>query len=130
MALQFEARKVALKQDRTGFILTLAMHPDEVPEEILRDFVGTRYACAVVRIQDDESPTQYNNRVQKAGMLCRDPDFQEFLLCDNETDAAHMLCKRCGIESRTELHGNSQAKNKFDELINEYEQMKVTDDPF
>ena len=75
MALQFEARKVALKQDRTGFVLTLSMHPDEVPEEILRDFVGTRYGCALVRIQDDESATPYNNRVQKAGMLCRSPNF-------------------------------------------------------
>ena len=130
MALQFEARKVALKQDRTGFILTLAMHPDEVPEEILRDFVGTRYACAVVRIQDDESPTQYDNRVQNAGMLCRDPDFQEFLLCDNETDAAHMLCKRCGIESRTELHGNFEGKARFDTLVDQYEKTKVIDDPF
>ena len=130
MALQFEARKVALKQDRTGFILTLAMHPDEVPEEILRDFVGTRYACAVVRIQDDESPTQYDNRVQKAGMLCRNPDFQEFLLCDNETDAAHMLCKRCGIESRTELHGNFEGKARFDTLVEQYEKTKVIDDPF
>lgn len=124
MALQFEARKVALKQDRTGFILTLALHPDEVPEEILRDFVGARYACAVVRIQDDESPTQYANRVAKAGMLCRDPDFQEFMLCDNETDAAHILCKRCGIDSRTELHGNETAKVKFDALVNAYEKRK------
>lgn len=130
MALQFEARKVALKQDRTGFILTLSLHPDEVPEEILRDFVGARYACAVVRIQDDESPTQYDNRVQKAGMLCRDPDFQEFLLCDNETDAIHLLCKRCGILSRTELHGNPEAKAKFDVLVNAYEKTKVIDDPF
>ena len=31
MALQFEARKVALKQDRTGFILTLSLHPDAHP---------------------------------------------------------------------------------------------------
>ena len=130
MALQFEARKVALKQDRTGFILTLAMHPDEVPEEILRDFVGTRYACAVVRIQDDESPTQYSNRVAEAGMLCRNPAFQEFLLCDNETDAAHMLCKRCGIESRTELHGNFEGKARFDTLVDQYEKTKVIDDPF
>ena len=130
MALQFEARKVALKQDRTGFILTLSLHPDEVPEEILRDFVGARYACALVRIQDDESPTQYSNRVAKAGMLCRDPDFQEFMLCDNETDAAHILCKRCGIDSRTELHGNETAKVKFDALVNAYEKKKVTDDPF
>jgi hypothetical protein len=130
MALQFEARKVALKQDRTGFILTLALHPDEVPEEILRDFVGARYACAVVRIQDDESPTPYDNRVQKAGMLCRDPAFQDFLSCDNEIDATHMLAKRCGIESRTELHGNSGAKAKFDTLLYEYEKTKVIDDPF
>jgi hypothetical protein len=130
MALQFEARKVALKQDRTGFILTLALHPDEVPEEILRDFVGARYACAVVRIQDDESPTQYSNRVAKAGMLCRDPDFQEFLLCDNELDATHMLCKRCGIESRTELHGNTSAIAKFDVLLREFESVRKTDDPF
>jgi len=129
MALQFEARKVALKQDRTGFILTLALHPDEVPEEILRDFVGARYACAVVRIQDDESPTPYDNRVAKAGMLCRDLSFQEFLLCDNETDATHMLCKRCGIESRTELHGKAEAKAKFDALLDEYTKVQ-NEDPF
>ena len=130
MALQFEARKVALKQDRTGFILTLSLHPDEVPVEILRDFVGARYACAVVRINDDESPMQYDNRVAKAGMLCRDPDFQEFLLCDNEIDATHLLCKRCGIESRTELHGNVDARYKFDVLVHEFESIRKTDDPF
>lgn len=130
MALQFEARKIALKQDRTGFILTLALHPDEAPEEILRDFVGSRYACALVRIQDDESPTEYSNRVAKAGMLCRDPDFQEFLLCDNETDAAHLLCKRCGIESRTELHGNVDARYKFDVLLSEFELIRKNNDPF
>jgi hypothetical protein len=130
MALQFEARKIALKQDRTGFILTLALHPDEAPEEILRDFVGARYACALVRIQDDESPTQYSNRVAEAGMLCRDPDFQEFLMCDNESDAAHMLCKRCGIESRTELHGNANSKRLFDLLVHEFKYVRKTNDPF
>lgn len=121
MALQFEARKVALKQDRTGYILTLSLHPDEVPEAILRDFVGTRYACAIVRIQDDETPTQYNNRVQKAGMLCKTKVFQVFLETESEDEAAHELCKRCGIESRTELHGNAKAQALFDALIKEYE---------
>jgi hypothetical protein len=89
MALQFEARKVALKQDRTGFVLTLAIHPDECPEEILRDFVGARYGCALVRIQDDESATPYSNRVQKAGMLCKEPNFQDFLQTGNEGAAAY-----------------------------------------
>lgn len=121
MALQFEARKVALKQDRTGYILTLSLHPDEVPEEILRDFVGTRYACAVVRIQDDESPTEYNNRVQKAGMLCKNRVFQDFLEAESEDEAAHELCKRCGITSRTEFHGNPKAQALFDALVKEYE---------
>jgi hypothetical protein len=129
MPMQFECRKVALKQDRTGFVLTLAIHPDETPEELLRDFVGARYACVMVRLQDDESATVYDNRVQKAGMLCRNPDFQEYLMCDNETDAAHMLCKRCGIQSRTELHGNIDAKVKFDALVHEFES-GTTNDPF
>ena len=130
MALQFEARKVALKQDRTGFVLTLAIHPDECPEEILRDFVGARYGCAVVRIQDDESATQYSNRVKKAGMLCRENPFQEFLKMNNESEAAIELCKRCGIDSRTELHGNEVAKQLFDDLVKEYEEHRFPDDPF
>jgi hypothetical protein len=130
MALQFEARKVALKQDRTGFVLTLAIHPDECPEEILRDFVGARYGCAMVRIEDDESATQYNNRVQKAGMLCKELGFQDFLMTGNEGAAAYELCKRCGIESRTELHGNEIAKQLFDDLVKEYEGSKGPDDPF
>ena len=130
MALQFEARKVALKQDRTGFVLTLAIHPDEVPEELLRDFVGSRYACAVVRILDDESATPYQNRTKKAGMLCREERFQEFLECPDESSAADELCKRLGIESRTELHGNAVAKNLFDDLVKEYESWRYPDDPF
>lgn len=122
MALQFEARKVALKQDRTGFVLTLSLHPDEVPEEILRDFVGTRYACAIVRIQDDETATEYNNRVKRAGMLCKNKGFQNFLETESEGDAAEELCTRCGITSRTELHGNSKAQAAFDALIKTYEE--------
>ena len=133
MPLQFEARKVALKQDRTGYILTLSLHPDEVPEEILRDFVGTRYACAVVRIQDDESPTPYTNRVQKAGMLCRDSRFQEFIASrlvghsvdENQTAAA--LCKQCGITSRSELNGNAKAQEAFDAIIMDYENWSKDD---
>jgi hypothetical protein len=125
MALQFEARKVALKQDRTGFVLTLAIHPDECPEEILRDFVGARYGCALVRIQDDESATPYSNRVQKAAMLCKDSKFQDYLGVDNEDLAAEVLCKHCGIESRTELHGNAKAQQVFDALIDRFNDQEV-----
>lgn len=135
MALQFESRKVALKQDRTGFVLTLSIHPDEIPVELLRDFVGARYACALVRIQDDESPTEYNNRVQKAGMLCRDRSFQVFLYemkvtnKKDEDSAANAVCDYCQISSRSELNGNREAQMRFDLLIKEYESWNKND-PF
>ena len=127
MALQFEARKVALKQDRTGFVLTLCIHPDEIPEELLRDFVGARYGCALVRIQDDESATEYNNRVRDAAILCKQEAFQTFLATDSEDEAAAELCRRCGIDSRSELNGNRRAQEAFDALVKEYND---ANDPF
>jgi len=127
MALQFEGRKVALKQDRTGFVLTLCIHPDEIPEELLRDFVGARYGCALVRIQDDESATPYNNRVQYAALLCKKEAFQSFLSTESEDEAAAELCKRCGMDSRAELNGNRRAQELFDELVKEYND---ANDPF
>ena len=130
MPLQFEARKVALKQDRTGFILTLGLHPDEIPEELLRDFVGSRYACVLVRIQDDEMPMQYDNRVQRAGMLCRNTEFQDFLGQSGEDECANELCRRLSIGSRTELNGDRKAKMKFDVLLEEYEAWRSNNDPF
>lgn len=129
-ALQFECVKVALKQDRTGFILTVSIHPDEIPEELVRDFVGARYGVAMVRINDDETPIPYNNRVKKAGMLCRDTGFQLWLRRENglnvytEDEAVKELYRICKIQSRTELNGNKDAQNQFDEMVNEYERWK------
>lgn len=135
MALQFEARKVAMKQDRTGFVLTLSIHPDELPEELMRDFVGARYGCALVRIQDDESPTPYVNRVQKAGMLCRNPAFQEFIAerihrSVDEDNAAEWLCKQCGITSRSELNGNKKAQEMFDAIAIDFDNWSPNADSF
>jgi len=127
VALQFEARKVALKQDRTGYVLTLSVHPDEIPDELLRDFVGARYGCALVRINDDESPVTYENRVQKAAILCKEELFQRFMGCKTEDEAAETMCVSLGIQSRTELHGNKQAQTKFDKLLKDYED---SNDPF
>ena len=69
--LEFEAKKIALKQDSNGFVLTLAVHPDEAPEELLRDFVGARYVVVMVRILDDETKLLYKNRVSQAAVCVR-----------------------------------------------------------
>jgi hypothetical protein len=134
-ALQFECRKVALKQDRTGYVLTVVIHPDEIPEELLRDFVGSRYGVAMVRIADDESAVPYQNRVMQAGMLCRTREFQFWLketkLLEriSEDEAINALYKLCGITSRTELNGNADAQQKFDEMVNDYDRWKKAE-PF
>lgn len=135
-ALQFEALKVALKQDATGYVLTIKIHPDEIPEELLRDFVGARYGVAMVRINDDETPMQVRNRVQKAGMLCRENWFHKFLSENYDIDhpteakATRFLYDVCGIKSRTELNGNAQAQECFDNLVQEYEEWSNKNDPF
>lgn len=121
MPMQFEARKVALKQDRTGFVLTMSVHPDEFPSELLRDFVGARYACVMVRINDDETPVVYKNRVQQAGMLCKNTNFQKFMNTKGEDATVKALCDRLGVDSRTELNGNSLAQSLFDDLMAEFE---------
>lgn len=134
-ALQFECRKVALKQDRTGYVLTVVIHPDEIPEELLRDFVGSRYGVAMVRIADDESAVPYQNRVMQAGMLCRTREFQYWLketkLLEriSEDEAINALYKLCVINSRTELNGNADAQKKFDEMVNDYDRWKKAE-PF
>jgi hypothetical protein len=133
-ALQFEAIKVALKQDASGFVLTLKIHPDELPEEVLRDFVGARYALAMVRINEDETPRQYENRVKKAGILCRDVRFRKWIesvegqSCEDEGRAVAWLHYACLIKSRTELNGNKMAQKAFDQIVEKYEREK--DEPF
>jgi hypothetical protein len=135
-ALQFEAVKVALKQDRTGFVLTLNLHPDEIPEELIRDFVGTRYGVAMVRINDDETVAHYENRVKRAGMLCRDREFQYWLNSTgkiatvSEEDSVAYLYERCSIKTRSELNGNPQAKKEFDKMVDEYDSWKNDSEPF
>ena len=134
-ALQFEALKVALKQDATGYVLTVKIHPDEIPEELLRDFVGARYMVAMARINDDEEPVPVKNRVQKAAILCKDRNFQNYIeflygLPKNEKAAVDFIYDVCSIKSRTELNGNHNAQQQFDQMVKEFEEWRDKDVPF
>lgn len=136
MAFSFECVKVALKQDRTGFVLTLSIHPDEIPEDLMRDYVGSRYGCALVRINDDETVTQKLSLPQEAGILCKNPDFQTWLKEKwgldkvDESIATEFIYQECGIKSRTELNGNIKAIAKFNNLRIEYGRRIQKTDPF
>jgi hypothetical protein len=133
----FEAVKVALKQDKTGFILTLSIHPDDLPEEVIRDFVGARYQVVMVRLNADERPMnreqEYaHDATRTAGMLCRELAFHKFLydgghiFMANEEEATDWLKNYLGVESRTEIKDNQQAQQKLRGLYQEFQSWKTT----
>lgn len=129
---QFEAVKLAVKQDKEGFVLTLRMHPDEVPEEILRDFVGSRYQVVMVRLNGTDQPLDRQKEFEKdrslklAHSLCKNKDFWEFLQDDgqifdaSEEEAANWLREYAGISSRSEFQTNEKARQMLDTIYREF----------
>lgn len=131
----FEAVKVALKQDKTGYVLTMSIHPDDVPNEILRDFVGSRYQVVMVRLNQNEQPMDRErdiplNPVQLAGVLCRDVDFLEYLFTVDKIDvpseeaATAWLRSALGVMSRSELKHNTEAVKRLLQINEEFRAWK------
>lgn len=126
--IQFESIKAGLKQSKDGYVLTLAVHPDELPDALMRDFVGSRYVVVMVRLGDDEQPMNREGEfpgdtaVKMAGILCRDKEFwdwlhgKEWLMEKNEKACTEWLCSYLDIESRKELKTNEEARDLFNRL--------------
>ena len=53
-AVHFEAVKTSMSQSKTGTILRLAIHPNEVPPSLHTDWVGSRYMVALVKLDDHD----------------------------------------------------------------------------
>jgi len=132
--LQFEAVKVALKQDKTGYVLTLSMHPDDIPEELLRDFVGARYQVVMVRLNQSEAPMdrqeefEGDRAMRIAGMMCKDPKFWKYLYADEQIfdedmeQATEWVRNYLNVESRADLKTNREAQILLDRLHREYQE--------
>ena len=130
--IQFEGVKTAIRQTKDGYSLTLAVHPDELPGDLMRDFVGSRYMVVMVRIGDNEQPLNRelefpgDHAVKMAGMICRDPDFWAWLeskfdvIVDSEKDCATWLSDFLNIQSRKELKENEEVRNVFNKLRQEF----------
>jgi hypothetical protein len=135
--IQFEGRKIAMKQDRTGYVLTLSVHPDELPEMLVRDFVGARYQIVMVRLTDDDTPMvreqEYPSKdlVRLAGVLCRDPLFHAFLVEtgqvfeEDEDTATAWLRMELNIHTRAELKTNQTAATQFRYIHQEFQAWKA-----
>lgn len=130
-ALSFEAVKVSLRQDRNGFNLVLSVHPSDIPDELVRSWVGARYQVALVQIGDDERPipidkpkqishTEGEASLALAGELCRTPGFQEWLGMPDEDETAQQLRLMLGIKSRKELLTDESAQTALKRLFKAY----------
>ena len=132
---QFEGKKIALKQTKDGIVMSLAIHPDDIPEELIRDFVGSRYMVVMVRLADTEEPMNRGDfeaaqAVKQAGMICRDPKFWEYLAEDgqlfeqNENACVEWLTSFLEINSRADLKTNTDARVTFNILLSEFKEWK------
>ena len=133
--LQFEAVKIAMKQDKEGYVLTLRVHPDEVPDALFRDFVGARYQTVMVRLGENDRPMDRDDvlardLVRLAGIVCREEQFAQWLYDQNlirhkEGNAAiEWLRAELDIQSRAELKENARARSRFIQINNEYQAWK------
>lgn len=133
--LNFESVKIAMKQDKEGYVLTLRVHPDEVPSALFRDFVGARYQTVMVRLDENDKPMNREevlsrDLIRLAGIVCREPEFAEFLeqnylLEDKSQESVvEWLRAELDISSRAELKENAKARGRFIALNNEYQQWK------
>lgn len=134
--LQFESIKVALKQNKDGYILTLCVHPDDIPDELIRDYVGAHYQVVMVRLNQDNMPMdrekefEADRAVKYAAILCKDESFWEFLNDSgeifecNEKEATAWMRTYLDIKSRSELKTNVEARKKLDNLTKDYAKWK------
>ena len=133
--LQFEAVKMALKQNKDGYVLTMNVHPDEVPDELLRDFVGARYQVVMVRLADDNTALDRrefdgHRALRLAGVLCREVEFWRFLFETDEIfepteeQTTNWLRGYLGIKSRAELKVNAEARDRLSKINKEYLEWK------
>ena len=136
---QFEAVKVGIKQDNSGYILTLRIHPDDLDERIMRDFVGARYMTVMVRLNEEEKPMNREQELAKdmvriSGMLCRDAEFWQFLQESgqitekSERDTTQWLKNYLNVASRADISKNQQAVEKMLGIKQEFVSWKSRSD--
>lgn len=133
IAINFEAVKIAMTQDKNGLILKLAIHPSDAPQDLVVAPVGTRYMIAAVMLNDQDEPVkgvkkrEADSVISISGALCRNPRFQDWLEAtglaadSSEKSAVEAVREFCGIKSRSEFSTNENARNKFMAMREQFE---------
>jgi len=136
LALNFEAVKVSMSQDKNGTNLRLCIHPDDVPQELHQHWVGSRYMVAMVKLTDEDEPELSEDQIRKqrlfksAIMVCKEESFWSYMsdtnpfslgsLINSEEGCAKHLRDRLGISSRSDLKKDNDALKKFENILLDY----------
>lgn len=131
--IQCEVIKIAMSQDRSGHILKLSIHPNELPKDLVLDPLGSRYVMVLARLNDQDEVVQPKEKtdgdkaVDIAGLLCRNDRFISWLFdhgysgSRDEHGAIAAIRDICGIKSRSEFRTDEGARQRFFELKLEFE---------
>lgn len=105
-----EAVKLSYRQTKDGLVVSFAIHPNDMPDDLATAALGTRYMLALAKIGDDETPVAGSQPTKsdkpgdlgqappaakerqrwdemipskRAAILCNDPIFQEWIAIRN-----------------------------------------------
>lgn len=142
-SFNFEAVKIAIRQDKNGYVLSLSVHPNDVPDELLRSGVGQRYVVAMADYEEaaseikaappvDPEPPEKPivpggpKLLKQAGLMCRDNRFWQWInefgmaIVGSEEEAIQWLHDELLIDSRADLLYSQEAQDKFKPLFKLY----------
>jgi len=61
--VSFEAVKTSMMQDKNGTNIRLTIHPNDVPQDLHKDWVGSRYMVVMVKVNEDGTPDNREENV-------------------------------------------------------------------
>lgn len=152
--LQFEGVKIAFKQDsKSGYILTIAIHPNDVPDELYKHPLGQRYMVVMAEFEDTppkeakkekkdkkafESVDEGERVFRRANSLCRDADFQSYVAArcpmfailtdeqDPDITCRDMLKAILKIDTFRMIRDNAEATQAFSQFLEDFDDRNGT----
>jgi hypothetical protein len=139
-AIALEVKKDGLRQRQSGdWVLSLVIAAVHMDARITGAAMGTRYQCALVEVNDDETPVQDPEKqkwrdlgpVKQAALRCRDPVFWAFLKeekklrAHSQDEAADIVRLLCAVSSRADLAINASARVTWNGLDDHFQAWKA-----
>ena len=123
-----EAKLHAFRKTKDGIVVSFVLHPEEIPDCLSLDPLGSRYILALAKIGDDEQPVEPPQRAasekallkaprpfhtlpvgSQAALACKEASFRAFLLghigrvVANEQEAGACLRQHFAVNSRADI---------------------------